>query len=464
MRAKIRRRSPDADTSDGDDDAGHREQHKLLFLVRSAASLASASIVTSGLGFIYWAAAARLFSASEVGESATAISAMNLIAPFAVLGFGTVLIVQLPTMKTGQLRLIFTTTLICGVVGAVLALACALALPTAFLGLPGIGSDLGVTALFVGVVATQGVGFLLDQALLSLIGGGPQLARNTIQAAGKLVLLVLFALALTQLGALSIISSWLLGNVVSIAVVAILLIRRYRVPFGILVRGLVPVWSHVRGLSWDAVKHHALNLAIAVPYFAIPIVANVTLGSEQAGYLFAAWSAAAFVFYLPMALATALFASGARNADSFLPEFRFTLRTAVAGTAAANVLVALLGGLVLEIFGHAYAENARVALIVMCLGGFGLVVKDHHVAVARTLGTVGREAVLISALTVVELAGAAAGAWHHGITGLSLGWFAAVGLNFVVCGPLVLRAYRGRIDVTNPEQAAESAAVAEAGQ
>jgi hypothetical protein len=179
----------------------------------------------------------------------------------------------------------------------------------------------------------------------------------------------------------------------------------------------------------------------------MPIVANVILGSEQAAYLYATWSVAGFLFYVPIALATALFASGARNAGTFLLEFRFTLRYALLICAAANLAILLLGHWVLRIFGDAYAANGRAALTLMCLGGFGLIIKDHHVALARVTGTVGREAVLIGVLGLGELAGAAVGAVRGGLTGLGLGWLIAVGIEALVCGPLVWRAYRGRFHV-----------------
>ncbi len=131
-------------------------------------------------------------------------------------------------------------------------------------------------------------------------------------------------------------------------------------------------------------------------------------------------------------------------------EYRVTLRYSLLICVAANVGIILLGGLVLKIFGDAYAANARTALIVMCLGGLGLIVKDHHVTLARVTNTVGREAVLIGTLSVGEIAGAAIGAKLGGLTGLALGWVAAVALEVVVCGPLVWRAYRGRITMKTP--------------
>jgi O-antigen/teichoic acid export membrane protein len=437
-------RAAGGDHNDQSEDHLHTQyRDKLRFLLRNAAALVSTSIVTSGLGFVYWAVAARAFPASDVGESSTAISAMNLIAPFTVLGFGTLLMAELPAMRAGRSALVSTATLLSAVAGGVVALVCAFLLPSSFLGLPGIGHDFGITALFAAAVATQGVGLLLDQALLSSIGGGMQLGRNIIQASVKLVLLTVLAVALARFGSLTIFASWFIANVVSIAVVGALLIRRYRVSL----RRLVPSATALHGLHFDAAKHHTLNISLFVPFFAMPIVANVILGSEQAGYLYATWQVAGFVFFLPVSLATALFASGARDSRTFLMEFRFTLRYSLLVCVAANIAIIAVGGFVLRIFGHAYAANGRVALIVMCLGGLGLIIKDHHVAVARVINTVGREAILVGFLSVGEVVGAAIGAARGGLTGLSVGWLAAIVVEAVVCGPLVWRAYRGRLAV-----------------
>lgn len=445
---------------DGNGEVHEEHRSKLRFLVRSAAALVSTSIVTSALGFAYWAIAARVFVATEVGESSTAISAMSLIAPFTVLGFGTLLMAQLPKMRSDRAALVATTCLISGTVGAAVAALCAFTLPSSFIGLPGIGHDIGITALFIAAVATQSIGLLLDNALLSVVGGGMQLGRNTVQAVVKMVLLVIFALTLARFGSLTIFTSWVLANVVSIVLMTILLIRRYKVS----IRRMAPDLSLLRELHFDAVKHHTLNVSLFVPFFAMPIVANVILGSEMAAYLYATWSIAGFVFYLPLSLATALFASGSRSTSTFLMEYRVTLRYSLLICVAANVGALLLGGFVLRIFGAEYAANARTALIVMCLGGLGLIIKDHHVALARVTDTVGREAVLIGALSVGEIVGAAIGAWKGGLTGLSLGWLAAIVLEVVVCGPLVWRAYRGRIEVTSQQGTVDQDSSAAGGQ
>lgn len=417
-------------------------QNKLRFLLRSAVALASTSVVTAGLGFVYWAFAARVFPAANVGEASTAIAAMNLIAPLALLGLGTLLIAELPTMTTGRSTLVSTAGLLTGLAAGAVAYVCAFALPGDFLGLPGIGS-IGVASIFAAAVATQSIGMLLDQALLSMVGGGMQLRRNLIQAIAKLILLIVFALGLHRLGSMAIFMSWLLANIVSLCSIGFLLMRR----FDIRLRNLLPAPKMLHGLHFDAAQHHVLNTALLVPYFAMPIVANVILGSERAAYMYAAWSVAGFVFFLPLSLSTALFASGARDSGTFLMEFRKTLRYSVLACVTAIAVIIVVGRFVLGIFGADYATEGYTALIVLCLGGMGLIIKDHHVALARVTGDVGREAILVTALSVVELVGATYGALRGGLTGLTLGWLAAIGVGALVYGPRVYRAYRGRVQV-----------------
>lgn len=418
-------------------------QRERGFLVRTAAALVSTSFLTSALGFIYWAVAARLFPPSNIGEAATAIAAMNVIAPLTTLGFGTLLLAELPTMSARRAELVSTLALFSGVSGGGLALICALVLPPEFLGLPGVGRDGGTTLLFGAAVAVQSVGMMLDSALLSVAGGGPQLWRNTTLAVVKLGLLAVFALTLSQHGSLSIFASWFWANVVSIVAITVWLARTRRVT----VRRMWPSRWALHGLRFVAAQHHALNLALQMPFFSMPIVANVTLGSDGAGYLYSTWSIAGFVFVLPLALSTALFASGARDRSTFLMELRFTLRYSLAACLAANLVILPLGALVLHVFGKAYADNGHTTLILFCLAGFGLIVKDHHVTIARVIGHVGREAIWVWGLTVCELAAAWVGASLHGLIGLAEGWLLAVVLEAVVFAPAVLRAYRGRIEL-----------------
>ncbi len=417
------------------------KDRNLRFLVRSAATLVSTTALTSGLGFAYWALGARLYPVTDVGSAATAISAMTLLATFATLGFGTLLMSELPGMTARRSDLVASTALLSGVTGAVRAGLGGLLLPDSTLGLVGVGTSVATTALFTAGVGVTAVTLVLDQGLLSLLGGGPQLGRNAVLSVVKLAALVVFALSLTSTGALGIYASWLVGNVVSVVALVAWAAYRHRIR----PHRLRPGISTLRGLRRGATEHHALNLALQVPYFAMPIVASAVLGAADAGRLYATWSIAGFVFVLPVALSTSLFAAGARGTGGFTRQVRFTVRSSLLACLAANAVLALLGGFVLSLFGAEYAETSRLALVLVCLGGLPLIIKDHHVSIARVHGRVGREAIVVWSLSVAELVCAAVGAHLGGLTGLAAGWLAAVVLEGLVFLPLVVRALRDRL-------------------
>jgi O-antigen/teichoic acid export membrane protein len=426
----------------------------LSFLIRSALGLVSSSLLGSGLGFLFWAAAARLYDATVVGESATAIAAMNLLAPVAMLGLGTLLVSELPKRTERRGEIVVAAAGLSGAVGAGLALVAALLLPSSFLGLPGIGHEVGATALFVLGVSTQVVGLVFDQALLSTKGAGLQLGRNTVFSIVKLGAVIAFALALTSSTSLSVFASWVVGNLVSF--VTTVLWMAWKHPFS--VARLVPRRGVLSGRGRSAAAHHALNLALSTPYFAMPIVANVTMTSAQAGYLYATWSVAAFVFVLPIALSSALFASGSRFTDDLVPQYRLSLRYSVLACLGATVLAVLGGSYVLRLFGSEYAEQGHTALILLSVAGLGLVVKDHHVALARLTGRVAHEARLVWGLTVLELAGATIGGLVDDIEGLAAGWLLAVLIGTNVYVVTVVKAYRGRLVPGSPDDGRSASA------
>ena len=97
-------------------------------LLKNASTLAATTGVTSLLGFVYWAAAARLFSQQAVGYGAAAISAMTLLGTIGMLGMGTLLIGELPR-RSARAGLVSAALITCAVGSLVLALSFTLLAP-----------------------------------------------------------------------------------------------------------------------------------------------------------------------------------------------------------------------------------------------------------------------------------------------------------------------------------------------
>ena len=203
-----------------------------------------------------------------------------------------------------------------------------------------------------------------------------------------------------------------------------------------------------------------LNIALFTLFFAMPIVANVILGSGAGRLPYSTWSVAGFLY---------LYRSRWRRRCS--PPVRgipgrsfwvsFTLRYALLICAAANLAILVLGHWVLRIFGEAYAANGRSALTLMCLGGFGLIIKDHHVALRGSPEP-----------SDAKRLSSGCWAWRVGRRGdrriarrthrPGSGLAGCGGVEALVCGPLVWRAYRGRC--TSPCAADEARGRCRAGR
>jgi hypothetical protein len=92
----------------------------------------------------------------------------------------------------------------------------------------------------------------------------------------------------------------------------------------------------------------------------------------------------------------------------------------------ANAALLIGAGWILSLFGNTYAEQAGWSLRILGLAAFPLIVKNHYVAICRIRGRVARVALFVAAGGLLELTSAALGARADGLSGLSLGWLAAI--------------------------------------
>ena len=86
-------------------------------IVINAGTLIGTTAVTSGLGFAFWWLAVRMFSTEAVGLASATISTMTLLGSFAVLGFGTLLIGELPRQRGKESSLISAAVIVVGGAG-----------------------------------------------------------------------------------------------------------------------------------------------------------------------------------------------------------------------------------------------------------------------------------------------------------------------------------------------------------
>lgn len=420
-------------------------------IIENASTLVGTAAVTSGLGVVYWWLAARQFSTGAVGSASAAIASMTLFGTIGMLGFGTFLMGELPKRRGAEGSLISSGIIASGVSSLLLGILFASLAPLISPNLGFLRASVLSVLTFGAGVALTGVTLVLDQAMIGLLRGRLQLARNTVFAAGKLVVLGGVSVLLADRSGLSIYATWAIGNAVSLLFLVAFTVRhltaweQYR-----------PRWQEIRGIGGSALSHHALNLSLQAPTLGLPLLVAALISIQANGIFYIAWMVSGLVFVGPLALSIVLYTADAADPAALEQKVRLTLGLALVIGVCSNVVLLVAGGRLLAIFGHDYEQGGRVCLSLLTLAVFPLIIKDHYVALSRIRGRVLRAATLTTAGGCLELAGAALGARLHGLNGLSIGWGVALLVESTWMGNVVLSAALGASaasDLTVPEGA-----------
>src|SRR5215813_8790688 len=99
-------------------------------------------------------------------------------------------------------------------------------------------------------------------------------------------------------------------------------------------------WELLRKLRCAAVQHPMLNLTLQAPTLALPVLVTILLSATTNAWFYVAWTIASFVFAVPIALTTVLYATVSGRPTVLAHKTRLTLGLAsVACVGAACVLL-----------------------------------------------------------------------------------------------------------------------------
>jgi acetyltransferase-like isoleucine patch superfamily enzyme/O-antigen/teichoic acid export membrane protein len=431
-------------------------------LLSNASCLLATTGVTSGLGFAFWTFAARVFSQQAVGYGSAAVSAMSLLGTVGVFGLGTVLIGELPRRSPGA-GLVSAALLASGLGALLLGVGFAVVAPLVSRRFGDIMGTPAEAALFAAGVVLTAVTAVFDQATIGLLRGGVQLARNLVFAVAKMLALPAAAIILHDQFGLGITLSWVGGMAVSLASAAIWLRVRGS---PVLAR---PDWGVLRGLGRTAMAHNWLNLAIAVPVTLIPVLVTVVVSPSANAAFYIAWMLTSFLYSVPVALSTVLFAVASADPQIIARKLRFALWVSLLIGLPGMLALCFGAHLALSMFGPGYARAAAFPLWLLSLGYVPALPKTYYVAVCRAAGKVSRAAAILTTFAAVEVTAAAVGGSLGGLRGLS---FAILGVSVVealATAPAVLRTAIGhgrhrRAGAPTPDNSGDSARGARPGE
>lgn len=405
-------------------------------LLHNASTLMATTGVSAGLGFVFWAVAARLFDEKSVGFGSASISAMTLIGTIGMFGLGTILIGELPRRKDPNG--LIAAALIASTVGSlVLGLIFAVIAPHLSSQLSGIGGSPGRVGLFAAGVALTALTLVVDQATIGVLRGGIQLMRNTAFAVLKLLLLPVTAFALHDALGIGIAFSWVAGMALSLLPVAI----RVR-PSGANLRK--PDWRLLRAMGKAVLAHNWLNLALSVSSLIMPLIVTTVVSPSANAAYYVASMLAYFLYLIPTNMSTVLFAIAAADPAKIAEKLRFSLRISwIVGTIG-MILLGVGSHPLLSIFGAGYARTATWPLILLVLGYIPAVPRTHYVAVCRARDRIPLAAIVQTIGAAMEIVGSIIGAKLDGLVGLSAGLLIARVIGGLLTTPTVVRASLNR--------------------
>ena len=410
---------------------GSWQRHKDLLV--NASSLAATTIATSGLGFAYWAVAARLFSQRAVGYGSAALSAISVLSTIGMFGLGTVLIGELSRRSIGRGGLIAAALIVSGVGSLLLGLGFDVVAPHLSRSFSEAVGTPGRATLFAGGVMLTGATLVIDQATIGLMRGGLQLTRNIVFSAAKLLILPATAVALHDGVGIGITLSWVVGTALSLVPLA----ARLKLS-GVNILPS-PDWDVLRGLGKTALAHNWLNLAVSVPWMLLPVIVTVIVSPAANAAFYVAWQLTTFLYIIPSHLSTVLFAIAASDPKIVARKLRFVIRLSVLIGFPGMIVLGLGAHLALSIFGAAYARTATFALWLLIIGYLPAIPRSTYIAVCRADNKVARGAAVLTTTAVIKLTLASIGGVSDGLRGLSFGLLGGAFLEGLATAPAVVR-------------------------
>jgi O-antigen/teichoic acid export membrane protein len=401
----------------------------------NAASLVATFCVKAGLGFAYWWVAARQFSPSAVGFASAAISALTLLGTLCMLGFGTLLIRELPKQRGQEVVLISTALILVAMAGACVGLLFALGVPFFSVDLQPLRGSIQAVAIFAVGASLTAVNLVLDQALIGFLRGDLQLWRNILFASAKLVALTLVSFWFAQRTGLSIFITWMIGDAFSLLVLGgyAVIKRKWNG------RIALPRWNLLRRMGPLAIQHHLLNLLLIGPNYALPLLVTALLSTTMNAWFYIAFLIADIVYVVPQALVTALYAVSSAQPDVLMRKIRLSMGLALLTCLLTISVLLPASKLLLEIFGSGYADQGVWSMRILGLGAIPFLVKDHYVTICRVQDRIAKTLLPLTYGALLEVGLAIVGAHFGSISGLSLGWVIAVCIEAAFMSPTLYR-------------------------
>lgn len=387
-------------------------------LYRNGYALIISTGITSVLGLVYWAVAARVFATEEVGLNSMAISVMIFLSGVAQLNLQEMLIRFVPRAGARTLRLVLNAYgIVIGLsllVGVIFCLGIPLWAPSlSFL----ITSPVSILWFALAMVL-WGVFVLEDSLLMGLRRALYIPVENAIFAVLKIASLLLLAALLPTTG---IFISWTVSVILVIVPVNWLIFRRL-IPQHVENAQSLSQTVHVREITNYVAANYVSALLSSLSSAALPLIITQIAGATANAHFYLAWIVASSLQVIAANMSTSLTVEATLATDD-QEAYRRRALIGIARIVLPLVAVIVVGApLILRLMGPSYVEEGTVLLQLLALAAIPNLFNMVYVGMARARSQVkgviavyGANALMVLALSFILLQ-------IYGIAGVGLAW------------------------------------------
>lgn len=402
-------------------------------LFRNAYALLLSSLLTSGLGIVYWAVATNVYPTTDVGIGASLISILMFITSISTLNLQSVLYRYVPRAGANARALVFGTyafVIVSGIFfGTIIAAG-----GTALGALPADieRPDAAIIAAFVGSVVIWNVFAFQDHVLASMRLSVWIPVENVIFAVLKMVLLVAFV-AMHPFG---IYISWVVSAAIGVAVVSGTI-------FGFLLprlRGHAPTEQiTAAGIVRFVAADYTAGVFATAASSLMPVLVFVLLGPAQSAYFYPVWLIGQMLRLAPIAMYSSLLVESASGHAEYEHDGRRVLRIVALTLGLPVVALLVAAPVVLAIFGADYADAGALPMRLLALTAIPFAVNSFAAYLARSQTRLRIVIAIEAAVAIPSIIGALALAPTLGLTGVTLAILVAQAAVAAVVSASVLR-------------------------
>lgn len=383
-------------------------------LLLNAVALGLSGVLTSGLGVVYWAVAARLYSPSAVGINGSLLSLVMLIANVAQFNLRSGWGRFIPGSGSRVRALVgwgYAIALTIAAIGGLGVCVFLLVNPDA---LPGVTVTSLLVWLFPATVILWTAFSLQDQLLTALRRTTVVPIENAIYAVLKIGALFVFAAALPDYG---ILASWALPTLLGVGIISAWLL------FSLVPEAARrPQLEHVE--ARDVARFVGIDFvsslfAIASTAF-LPVIVLGLAGAETSGHFYVATLIGTSVQLIPTVFATSLLVEASGGHSDSSRDLTRVARHLVVLLLPVVLILVIAAPLILEVFGHEYAVAGSDTLRLLALAGLPYAVNQLAFAKLRVERRVGAIVVAQAVLAGTIVVGSSAAVQLLGISGIGL--------------------------------------------